>query len=253
MQKSETLFEGQGLTVFQSGERRVLSSADGLVQSEIDLAHPGELPNPVSRAMLAHLLFRPPPESVLLAGCGGGAVARWLHARSPRTRGVAVEISPTVVDLARRWFDFPPRQSNWRLQRGDVQDYLAGADSGKLDFILMDIAEQGSSPDWLAEREFLRNCRSSLSEQGVLTLNLIPRDAAHLACLLWALRQVFFRQVLCFSLSGRGNVMALAFNRAPQTDNLGQAARAASALWGLSFDDYLQRMRRENPPGSGIF
>ena len=69
------------------------------------LHDPAVLPNPVNRAMLAHLMLDLPLQTVLLAGCGGGAVARWLNARAPEVVGDAVELSPTVARLAHEYFD----------------------------------------------------------------------------------------------------------------------------------------------------
>ena len=43
--------------------------------------------------------------SVLLLGLGGGSAARVARALAPRARIVGVEIDPSVVRLARRWFD----------------------------------------------------------------------------------------------------------------------------------------------------
>jgi spermidine synthase len=55
----------------------------------------------------AGLLALPPlrRRSVLLLGLGGGSAARVVRALAPRARIVGVEIDPTVVRLARRWFD----------------------------------------------------------------------------------------------------------------------------------------------------
>ena len=43
--------------------------------------------------------------SVLLLGLGGGSAARVVRALAPRAQIVGVEIDPSVVRLARHWFD----------------------------------------------------------------------------------------------------------------------------------------------------
>ncbi len=231
---------------------RSLCSDDGLVQSEIDLDRRDHLPNPVSRAMLAHLLFQPEPLRVLLAGCGGGAIARWFHARSPQTRGLAVEISPVVAGLARSHFEFPPEASAWELRVGDVRERLLQPGYTH-DFILVDIAEAGYTPDWVGTSGFLSSCRSCLNDRGVLTINIIPRNEEMFARVLWGLRRAFATRVLCLSLPGRGNVIALAFAERPDLRLVREQLETASSRWGLELDQFFQRMQWENPPGSGVF
>lgn len=239
------------MEVRQDGRIRRLCSDDGLVQSEIDLDHPERLPNPVNRAMLAHLLFRPAPRRALLAGCGGGAVARWLRARSPETQGVAVELSPQIAALARSHFDFPA-DGDWSLRIGDVREHLR--DAGQTyDFILVDIAESGYTPDWVSAPGFLSDCRRCLSMDGVLSLNLIPRDEADFTRALWRLRRIFETRVLCLSLPERGNVICLAFASLPDAQAARRDREAAAGRWGLELDRFYDRLRRDNPPGSGIF
>jgi len=238
--------------VHQDGSLRRLCSDDGLVQSEIDLERRDHLPNPVNRAMLAHLLFQPDPGRVLLAGCGGGAIARWFHARFANTRGLAMEISPAIADLARSHFDFPPPNSTWELQVGNVCDYLQQSGEAH-DFILVDIAEAGYTPDWVLTPGFLSDCRSRLSIRGVLTLNIIPRDAQMFTHALWDLRRAFDTRVLCLSLPGRGNVIAMAFNARPDLRVARERLQTASTRWGLELDRFYRRLQTDNPPGSGVF
>jgi spermidine synthase len=55
----------------------------------------------------AGLLALPPSlrRSVLLLGLGGGSAARVVRAVAPRARILGVEIDPSVVRAARRWFE----------------------------------------------------------------------------------------------------------------------------------------------------
>jgi spermidine synthase len=238
--------------VTQQGELRSLWLDDGLLQSEIDLQHPERLPNPVSRAMLAHLLFYSRPRRVLLAGCGGGGIARWFHARAPSVVGVALELSPRVAELAVSHFDFPGADSRWELRVADVRR-PSPADDGEFDFILVDIAEQGLTPDWVSGEDFLHLCRDRLSAHGVLTVNFIPADAGAFADALYRLREVFDRRSVCMTVPGRGNVMVMGFRGCPDLARTEAQLAETRRRWGLEFDEFLARMRRENPPDSGVF
>jgi spermidine synthase len=239
------------LEVWQEGSRRSLWFDDEILQTEIDLERPQHLPNPVNRAMLSHLMFRPAPGRILLAGTGGGGIARWFAARMPTADGVAVEIEPAVADVARTWFDFPAAGAGWNLVTGDVRDYLPGAHA--VDFVLVDIAEDGFSPAWVSEADFLARVDAALAPGGVMTLNLIPRDRADFATHLFNVRRQFHGRTLCQSVPAHDNVLVLGFRDRPETADLPARALAAQLAWGLEFPEFLDRMRRENPPGSGVF
>ncbi len=241
------------LIVEQQGRLRQLHFGNGITQSTIDTTLPGRLPLAANRAMLAHLMFVDPPRRVLLGGCGGGAIARWFHARDPGIAGTAVEASSEVAGLARRWFDFPDRHSGWRLEVADIRDHLARDGAADTDFILLDLEQDAASPDWLASTGFLAHCRQHLSAQGVLTLNWIADDAERFSRALSRIRQVFDRRTLCLPVPQHENVMILAFKEVPALQEMATRSHRAEQHWGLEFTTFLRRLQRSNPPGSGVF
>lgn len=214
--------------------------------------------------MLAHLLFVEPPARVLLAGCGGGALARWFNARLPQTHGVAVEHSTKVIELALEVFDFPGTDTGWQIKHADVRDFLANQNE-QFDFILFDLDEQGNTPGWLQEPAFLSRCQQCLTPSGVLTINVLAHDAQALVKTLWPLRQVFPDLTCCLSNQQNSNIMILAFNSRPDThsgsgsdpqSDIGQLERQAEQArqrYDIEFDVFYQQLLKDNPPGSGIF
>lgn len=251
--RSRELHREQGpfgpLIVQQSGTLRELHFGNDITQTCIDLEDPARLPLAANRAMLAHLAFGQRPRSVLLAGCGGGGIARWFASRSPDSVGVAVELDPQVASLAWRYFEFPP---TWRLQVGDVRTYLQ-ATHHHHDFILVDIEVGGHTPSWLADPAFLTRCRDTLTAAGVVTFNLVAERRDGFTTKLSAIREVFARRTLCLSIPGHDNVLVLAFRRRPTLRDIDTHIGSRAARWGLELEDLLARLRRENPPGSGVF
>jgi len=232
------------LEIWDEGDLRSLWFDDVILQTQIHLHDPAVLPNPVNRAMLAHLMFEPPLRRVMLAGCGGGAIARWLHARMPDVAGDAVELSDTVARLAREYFDFPPAQhSNWRLLIGDVREHLVHSDA-HYDFILVDLEEGQATPTWLTSPGFLTGCRDHLSPQGTLTLNLIVDDAAAVSAALFAIRSVFGTGILLLDDPDHDNLLVIAFAAdtppTPDTDRLIQLG----LRWGINFQALAERITR---------
>lgn len=241
------------LVVEQLGKLRQLHFDNGITQTTIDTRHPGYLPLSANRAMLAHLMFADSPQKVLLAGCGGGAIARWFHAHAPEIHGSAVENNPEVADLARRWFEFPGEDRGWQLVIDDIRDFLSADEDGRYDFILADLEEDAASPDWLISESFLANCRRHLSEHGVLTVNWIADSAERFTLALLRIRQAFGQRTLCLPVPQHENVMILAFKQRPSLDGMEERIRQASQTWGLEFETFYRRMLRNNPPGSGVF
>ncbi len=247
------MFRGQGangpLVVEQTGTLRELHFDNGITQTRIDLEHPARLPLAANRAMLAHLAFGQRPGSVLLAGCGGGALARWFAARAPALRGTAVELDPQVARLARDYFEFP---QHWQLRIDDVRRHLIGAAAGSYDFILVDIEVDGRTPTWVADAGFLAGCRRALSPAGVATFNLVAEQRDGFAAKLAAIRRAFGRRTLCLAVPDHDNVLVLAFRRRPDLRNLDERAVRHGRYWDLELVQWLDLMQRSNPAGSGI-
>jgi len=232
------------LEIWEDGDHRSLWFDDVILQTEIHLHDPAVLPNPVNRAMLAHLMFGPPLRQVLLAGCGGGAIARWLHARSPETAGDAVELSQTVARLAHEYFDFPPAgQSNWRLVIDDVRSHLVHSTS-RYDFILVDLEENQATPAWVTGTEFLEGCRDHLAPEGTLTLNLIVNDMTTTSESLLRIRRVFGPGILLLSDPDHDNLLVMAFRQpAPENPDAEQLAQLGRR-WGIDFITLAARITR---------
>lgn len=232
------------LEIWEEDDRRSLWFDDVILQTEIHIHDPAVLPNAVNRAMLAHLMFEPPLHRVMLAGCGGGAIARWLHARAPEVAGDAIELSDTVARLAREYFGFPPPEtSRWRLLVEDVREHLVHSRLS-YDFILVDLEENQATPAWVTEPGFLNRCRAHLSAQGVLTLNLILDDARAISEALLRIRQVFGSDTLLLSEPEHDNLLVLASQApAPQIPSP-QRLEELGRRWGIDLTTLAGRMTR---------
>ncbi|MGD8956993.1 MAG: methyltransferase [Chromatiaceae bacterium] len=235
--------EDTHLEIWEDDDRRSLWFDDVILQTEINIHDPAVLPNPVNRTMLAHLMFGLPLQRVLLAGCGGGAIARWLHARAPEIKGEAVEVSATVARLAREYFGFPPSDSNWELQVADVRAHIA-TNKRRYDYILVDLEENQTTPHWVTEATFLEGCRDHLSAHGTLTLNLLLDDATKIGEALLRVRRTFGSDILLLGNPDHDNLLVLAFRaRTPQTPSR-DALVAQGRRWGIDFASMAARLTR---------
>jgi spermidine synthase len=237
------------LEIWDVGDHRSLWFDDVILQSEIHLQDAAVLPNPVNRAMLAHLMFDAPLHSVMLAGCGGGAIARWLNARAPEVAGDAVELSPTVARLAREYFDFPPPESNWRLLVEDVREHLVHS-AARYDYILVDLEENQNTPSWATAPDFLEGCRAHLEPRGVLTVNLILGDNRAISEALLRIRRVFDNETLLLADTDHDNLLVLAFASAAPEMPSAQQLNDLGLRWGIDFASLAKRLTRLAPPAS---
>lgn len=241
------------IRVWQQYDRRWLEFNDGLIQSEIILNRPEILPSVLNRAMLAGAMFAQQPKRVLLVGVGGGATARYFAGCFPKVKGEAVEISETVSQIAQDFFEFP-MGNNWQLITEDIKDYMQHCQH-KYDLIIIDIVAEQATPEWIVEQGFLQKCRTLLTENGQLSLNLLVNDESDFKHYLSAIRNVFDRQTVCLSLDKHRNTVIFAFNNKPQIlpTELEKHLPILESLWGLEFNDFYQQMLKDNPANSGVF
>jgi len=251
------IFEQQAaedhLRVWQQGERRWLDFNDGLIQSEILVGKPELLPLPLNRSMLSGALFGAAPKRVLLVGSGGGATARYFASRFPQVKGDAVDISASVLSIARRYFDFPESEQ-WQLIHADITDYVETC-TEQYDLIIIDIAVEQKTPEWIIEQHFLTRCRSLLTPSGHVAFNLLVDDANGFMHYLAAIRRSFDQRTACLSVPNYRNIVVLGFNSATQFEVPISDERILSLEqdWGIEFSSFYRQMLIDNPIGSGVF
>jgi len=237
------------IEVWQQQELRWLS-INTIEQSRISIEQPDCLVSPLSRAFLAVLLFIETPSTVLLAGLGGGELARYLHHKKPAIKGDAVEINATIAGFAKQYFQFP--EAPWNLIVDDIQQWQGN----HYDLIVVDIADGELTPAWLTGEAMLLQFKQQLSANGVLAINLLVNDAQSLSHHLVTIREIFECRTLCLSVPDHKNIVVFAFNRQPRyrsIDALNSRLSEVTKTWDLDFNNMLKQLQKDNPVGSGVF
>jgi spermidine synthase len=239
--------------VWQQGSIRRLDFDDTVLQTEIELANPERLVSTLNHYLLAGCLFVEQPQRILLAGTGGGAIARYFAHHFNETIGDAVEISSVVCDIAKRFFEFP-QTDNWQLHQQDIKQYIAGCDH-VYDLIVVDIAEHQLTPEWLVESKLLHQMRMLLTAQGHIAINLLVKDGDTFMRMLATIRNVFDRVTVCASLPEYSNIVVYAYNKKPTilSEQVEERAAELQQCWKIPFVEIYQRMLKDNPKGSGVF
>ena len=141
-------------------------------QSCVMLAQPDKLVFEYTRMMLGSLFLQPEPHSVLIIGLGGGTLPRTLAKLLPAASIDTVEIDPSVVKVAKQFFNFT---SSERLNvfEEDGRAYVRRAvRAGKhYDLIMLDAYDSEYIPEHLLTREFLQEVKSLMAPGAVLAAN----------------------------------------------------------------------------------
>ena len=95
--------------------------------------------------------------------------------------------------------------------------------------IIIDIAEEQTTPDWIIEPEFLQQCRSLLTQQGHIAFNLLVKDGTVLMHFLIAIHRVFDGLINCLTVADHRNIVVLAYNNLPDIS----AEKVPSRIEGL--------------------
>nr|WP_284047968.1 methyltransferase domain-containing protein [Marinobacter sp. ATCH36] len=150
-------------------KHRVMTFDSVFEQSKIDRRRPHLPVHEYSRAMLLPVAFVR-PSHVTILGLGGGVMASALLHLLPDCRVHAVELRPSVLQVAREYFSLPD-SANLSLTIGDARDALGNAPNSSTDFILADLYSSERMSPTQAQREFIRQCSRALSDNGWLAIN----------------------------------------------------------------------------------
>ena len=236
------------ITVEQNGPRRCLIfnvHRGDRNQTCIDLNEPERLVFSYTRMSFAGLLLTPEPESILIAGLGGGSIPMTFGDLFPEARIDVIEIDPAVVSVAREFFLFEESE-NMRVHVNDARVFIKRAvlAGRQYDYIMLDAFTGDYIPEHLLTREFLEEVKQILSPDGVLVANTFSTSR------LYDHESVTYQRVwnefYNFKLPTSGNRIIITRPGAlpPRGDLSGAARRLAESLepYGVPLLEYPARM-----------
>ncbi len=188
---------------------RYLHFGSSWIQGAMRISRPWNLELEYTREMMTSLLLRDGsrwPKRVLLIGLGAASLTKFLYRNRPLSHLTVVEIEPAVVAAARHFFKLPEDDKRIHIVIGDGADYILASDK-KFDLILVDGFNEHAHPGQLNSLPFYQACRSRLSEQGIMAVNLLSRGVPMGYA---AIRQAFEERALMFPSCESGNTIAFA-------------------------------------------
>jgi len=145
---------------------------DALIHNKHDPANPDALLYEYEQIYEA-LTREISPSSTLTLGGGAFTLPGYLERHYPRARHVVVEIDPSVVDMAFRFFGLP-RDTRLEIVRGDARAYVDRVQGGeKFDIVYCDAFNAFSVPSHLTTREFTKKVAAILAPGGAYLVNCI--------------------------------------------------------------------------------
>ena len=257
------MYKYDGLVVHQSHDdegiievvdkldERALHFGSSARQSSMQISAPDRLHSLYARAMMAGLLFHNKPNHVLMIGLGGGTIAKFLLRQFADCQLKIVEFRSSVLKVARSHFGLPfdPRM---KIKIGcGAQHVLQQSRShdGLYDWIMIDAYDHAGMATEVSSELFFDNCRTLLTKDGMLVINLWGTDKDLFKQVSWNIGRVFGWRMLFLPVRGRGNIIGFAFGEActkPSMKALLAKADQLEQQYQLEFPTFMQDFKRNN-------
>ena len=229
--------------------RSVRLYTNGVFHSQYNPANPAA--GAVWNLLMLPAFFRPSGSvrRVLLLGVGGGAVIRLLDHYVRPQRVIGVELDPTHLYIARRFFGVTAQRAE--LIEADAVDWLRRYRGPPFDLIIDDLfGEQDGEPVRAvdADRAWLARLARNLSDDGVLTMNFVAMRSLRDACR--TLQQDMpsrFAHAFGLSLPTYENTVGAFVSQPTSARQLRQALRSSGTARGLELSRLPYRIRTVSP------
>jgi spermidine synthase len=213
-------------------------------------AAPTSLALPYSQVMMGVLPIVEKPRRGLILGHGGGSLAKWLEDKWPELELDVVEMDPSVVQAAERYFDYTP-PPNHHVYVQDARTFLRNNPTN-YDVVWVDVFARHLIPFHVTTKEFFDELRKHVDPEGAIAVNLassdVPANVRRAQAVLTTM-QLAFTNVIAFGVDGpkwlntkKGSVNLIFFGGKPV-----QAMKAPRF-----FDVLVRHMNRQQFPPEGL-
>ena len=232
------------------GDIRYLHLGTEWIQGSMRLDAPNDIDLEYVQRMMAWLLFvdpqTVPKRHAMQFGLGAAALTKFCH-KKLRMKTTAIELNPQVVAACRLWFKLPKDDARLSVILGDAEEVAAHAHwRGQVDALQVDLYDHEAAAPVLDSEDFYRHCRTLLTEDGAMTVNLFGRSSSYERSL-DRIRAAFGEDaVWAFRPTREGNTVVLALREPVQPTRAELQARAdvIESRWGLPARKWLRVFRQ---------
>jgi len=210
-------------------------------ESVYNTADDRDLPVDYTRFMTTSLMYAKEVHAVLEIGFGGGRTAWYLHRFLPEVPVTSVELDPTVLELAKKYFGIK-EEPNFQVVNRDGRIFLSESKQ-KYDVILIDAYRGPFVPFHLLTKEFYRIVKDHLADGGVVAQNVEPSTMLFDSAVKTI--NAIFPELDFYRADG--NIVTIAYDGASRSsEDLAATARERDTAFGLRYrlQDMLAQRRR---------
>jgi spermidine synthase len=215
------------VTLSEQDGVRFLHFGTEWVQGAMRIRKPDWIELEYAQQMMAWMLFLEQPRRIAQLGLGTGALTKFCLRQFPETQVTAIELNPSVIAICRSMFKLPADDERLSVLEMDAMDFVTDpANHGAFDVLQVDLYDATARGPVLDTPEFYLACQACLTANGIMTVNLFgdhPSYAKNLKAIGFA-----FDRVVSLPEVHEGNVVAIAFKKAPDMDFPALYERAAA-------------------------
>lgn len=234
------------VTFADYGDMRFLHLGSPAVQGSMKISKPFDIHLDYVQRMMGWMLFADLEHisqlNAMQLGLGAASLTKFCH-HHLGMHTTAIELNPQVIATCRRWFNLPQDDAKLNVLLGDAADVLSHAQwLGRVDALQVDLYDQDAARPVLDTEEFYRDCRSMLSAQGCMAVNLFGHAHSDDESL-GKITAVFgVDAVWTFKPTAAGNAIVLALRtpRAVTQHSLRAQAQAIESRWPLPATKWLK-------------
>jgi len=228
------------------GDIRYLHLGTEWVQGSMLLDKPFDIELEYVQRMMAWLLFVDPSSvgarHAMQLGLGAGALTKFCR-KKLRMKTTAIELNPQVIAACRLWFKLPADDERLSVILGDAAEVVAHEHwRGQVDALQVDLYDHEAAAPVLDSEAFYRDCRTLLTEDGVMTVNLFGRSSSYTRSLEKITAAFGAGAVWAFRPTREGNTVVVALRLPQRPDRLALAQRAETieTRWSLPARKWLR-------------
>ncbi len=216
------------------------------VQGSMEIKKPFAIELDYVQRMMAWLLWADLRDlaslHTLQLGLGSAALTKFCY-KHVRCRVTAVEINPDVVSACKAWFKLPENDARLTVVLADAGLEIAKtARKDTVDALQVDLYDHDAAAPVLDSLDFYKDCRASLTEYGVMTVNLFGRMASYEQSVEKICKAFGPQNVWAFKPTREGNAIVLAHRstRSEPRAKLAENAEIIHTRFGLPAQKWLR-------------
>ncbi|MBL0420911.1 spermidine synthase [Ramlibacter sp. AW1] len=223
----------------EAGGVRYLHFGSEWVQGSMRISAPDEIDLEYVQRMMGWLLFVDPDtiaqRHAMQLGLGAAALTKFCRRRLRMTT-TAIELNPRVIAACRLWFKLPPDDERLSVILGDAAEVVAHPHwRGCIDALQVDLYDEEAAAPVLDSEDFYAHCRSLLTPDGCMSVNLFGRSSSYERSLQKIVAAFGSQAVWAFRPTREGNAVVLALREPAHPSRADLVARAewVQQRWGL--------------------